>query len=307
MTANDVKTVIAPRGIPASGKSTWVKNQVSLADGTRARINNDDLCTMLFGVPFVAHTPQTAKLLADSRAAMLRTLLAQDHIDTVYIDNTNLWTPGLKLLEKITHELGHIFLVEDQFLEVDTQTCVLRDEKRERPVGKEVIRKMARQVSKLSPWNYKDVPDIFPYENDESLPPCIIVDIDGTLANTHPDRDIYDDTKVWMDFPNRPVVDVVNKFFLHDSGVRIIVMSGRGDQCQPQTEEWLRKNVYFNELHMRKAGDFRPDWIVKHELFQEFVAGKYHVHLVLDDRDQVVNLWRRRLQLPTWQVADGNF
>ena len=302
---NDAKTVIAPRGIPASGKSTWVKSQLALAPESRVRINNDDLCTMLFGVPFVGHTPETGKLLADARESMLRVLLAQDHIDTIYIDNTNLQVRSLNSLQKITHELGHTFLVDDQFLEVDTQTCVLRDLKRERSVGKEVIRKMARQVSGLKPWNYPDVPEILPYDNDQDLPSCIIVDIDGTLANTHPDRDIYDDTKVWMDWPNRAVTDTVN--ILHDENYIVVVMSGRGDQCQPQTEEWLKRYVAYDELHMRKAGDFRPDWIVKHELFQEFVANKYHVHLVLDDRDQVVNLWRRRLQLPTWQVADGNF
>lgn len=305
MTANDAKTVIAPRGIPASGKSTWVKEQLALAPESRVRINNDDLCTMLFGVPFVGHTPETGKLLADARESMLRVLLAQDHIDTVYIDNTNLNVRSLNTLQKITHELGHTFLVEDQFLEVDTQVCVLRDEKRERPVGKEVIRKMARQVSKLKLWAYPDVPEIVPHVNDLFLPRCILVDIDGTLANTHPDRDIYDDTKVHMDLPNRPVTDVVNMF--HNDGWVVVVMSGRGDQCQPQTEEWLKRFIAYDEIHMRRAGDVRPDWIVKHELFQEFVAPKYRVELVLDDRNQVVNLWRRRLELPTWQVADGNF
>jgi predicted kinase len=301
-----VKTVIAPRGIPASGKSTWVKEQLALAPGSSVRINNDDLCTMLFGQPFVGHTPETGALLAQARETMLRLLLSQDHINTVYIDNTNLQVRSLKALEKITHELGHEFFVEDRFLEVDTQTCVLRDEKRERPVGKEVIRKMARSVSGLKPWTYIAVPDIQPYDNTQDLPVCIIVDIDGTLANTHPDRDIYDDSKVHMDLPNAPVVDLVNKFY-DDSKTRVIVMSGRGDQCREQTEAWLIRHIGFNELHMRAAGDFRPDWIVKHELFQEHIAGKYRVFFVMDDRDQVVNLWRRRLQLPTFQVADGNF
>ena len=85
-------------------------------------------------------------------------------------------------------------------------------------------------------------------------------------------------------------------------------MSGREDNCLNVTVEWLRANdVPFHEIHMRHSGDYRPDWIVKNELFQEHVAGKYNVHLVLDDRDQVIDLWRRKLELPTWQVADGNF
>jgi adenylate kinase family enzyme len=39
-----MKTVHIPRGIPASGKSTWSKNFIaSRSAGTVARINNDDI------------------------------------------------------------------------------------------------------------------------------------------------------------------------------------------------------------------------------------------------------------------------
>ena len=57
---------------------------------------------------------------------------------------------------------------------------------------------------------------------------------------------------------------------------------------------------------MRKTGDFRKDSIVKKELFDENVRGKYNIEFVLDDRNQVVEMWRS-IGLVCLQVADGNF
>jgi hypothetical protein len=60
-------------------------------------------------------------------------------------------------------------------------------------------------------------------------------------------------------------------------------------------------------LIMRAAGDFRKDAIIKKEIFSNYVEGKYFVELVLDDRNQVVDLWRNDLQLPCFQVFYGDF
>ena len=57
---------------------------------------------------------------------------------------------------------------------------------------------------------------------------------------------------------------------------------------------------------MREEGDRRKDNIVKYEIFNKFIRDKYCVNYVLDDRNQVVEMWRK-LGLRTLQVADGNF
>jgi hypothetical protein len=49
----------------------------------------------------------------------------------------------------------------------------------------------------------------FILEQDEKLPRAIIVDIDGTLA-IKGDRDIFDYSKVHLDLPNKPIVDLVH-------------------------------------------------------------------------------------------------
>lgn len=46
---------------------------------------------------------------------------------------------------------------------------------------------------------------------------------------------------------------------------------------------------------------------MKRELYETFVEGKYNVRLVLDDRNQVVDMWRDELGLTCFQVAPGDF
>ena len=300
------KVVIVPRGIPGSGKTTWVLEQMEgYEDGTAVRLNNDDLSAMLYGKPF-SFSENSAETLADLRVTMLKSLLSQDHITDIYVDNTNLSMPTVRTLEKVAQQAGARFVVVDHFLDISVEEAIERDSKRERPVGESVVRSMHTKAKKLKPWNYLPPYKIEKYENDPDLPPVILVDIDGTLAIKHPDRDIHEYHKVHMDFPNEPVIRAVRA--LRQMDHKIILMSGRVEDCRDVTEAWIERNVgYGIPLYMRKSGDFRQDYIVKHELFQEHIAGKYRVLMSFDDRDQVVDLWRRKLGIPTFQVADGNF
>ena len=57
---------------------------------------------------------------------------------------------------------------------------------------------------------------------------------------------------------------------------------------------------------MRRTKDFRKDAIVKTELFEAHIRGQFEVLFVLDDRDQVVEMWRQ-MGFACLQVAPGNF
>lgn len=69
-------------------------------------------------------------------------------------------------------------------------------------------------------------------------------------------------------------------------------------QLQPIPEEALNDDT--------PAGDMRKDSIVKRELFDAHIRDVYDVHYVLDDRQQVVDMWRG-LGLAVFQVAPGDF
>jgi predicted kinase len=299
--------VIVPRGIPGAGKTTWVLEQMAQHPaGTAVRINNDDLSSSIWGRPWgdFFFSDVTRDTLRELRVRMLETFLKQTAITHIYIDNTNLAIQTVRDMQKVALYHGAEFIVDDQFLAVPVEECVARDAGRAKPVGEDVIRKMWKNAEKLKPWTVPTPPQIEKYENDPTLTPAIIVDIDGTLAHMH-DRSPYDWHRVGEDTVDENIKHIME---LEASHGLVIVLSGRDGSCYQETYDWLKSNeIPFSHLYMREAGDQRPDWIIKHELFQTHIAGKFHVRYCLDDRDQVVDLWRNKLGLPTYQVAEGDF
>ena len=57
---------------------------------------------------------------------------------------------------------------------------------------------------------------------------------------------------------------------------------------------------------MRLADDNRKDSIIKEEIYNKVIKPRYNIKLVLDDRNQVVDMWRD-IGLPCFQVAPGDF
>lgn len=297
-------TVVFTRGLPASGKSTWAKQQVASAPaGSIIRLNNDDLARMSFGAD-AAFTKDTGKVLATMRETMLTGLLKSKTSGAIILDNTNLADGTVTRLARIAHQYGAEVKLKD-FLDVPVKTCVERNEQRDEKVPPHVISRMAKMLPRAREYQLPEPPTVKKYHNDPSLPHTIIVDVDGTLAEMQ-NRGPYEWDKVGDDTPNIPVVAAVQA--MRARGVHVIVMSGRDGSCFDATRAWLDQHVGEGlPLHMRAEGDDRTDAIVKHEMFQAHVENQYHVECVFDDRDQVVHLWRRQLGLKTFQVADGDF
>jgi len=137
------------------------------------------------------------------------------------------------------------------------------------------------------------------------MKPAIICDIDGTLANMG-GRSPYDFENVDQDEVKHATAETVRIFAR--AGYAIILFSGRNDSSREMTIAWLQRNdIPFDELVMRRTGDRRKDSKVKREMYERTVRGKYDVLLVLDDRNQVVDMWRKELGLPCFQVDYGDF
>ncbi|MFE7115009.1 hypothetical protein ACFU99_06235 [Streptomyces sp. NPDC057654] len=150
-------------------------------------------------------------------------------------------------------------------------------------------------------------------------PRAVIVDIDGTIAkHVLPDgrllRGHHDYRLVLRDVPNLPVIHTVHA--LRDAGYQILFCSGRperdgrGYNVRDATRGWLGQHLgqWANDalLLMRGQTDMRPDYAVKHELFNTRIRDAYDVLLALDDRDRVVALWRS-LGIVCLQVDEGDF
>lgn len=314
-------TLHITRGLPASGKTTWATDWVAQDPQGRARINRDDLRQMVNGGVHVAGVtePRIIALRDESIRALLRAGL------DVVCDDTNLPQRTVRDLMKLARRAGADVEVHDEFAAVPVETCIDRDSFRDRPVGDEVIRDMWTRYLKGRTLTTPEaaevlVPGLEPYEPKPGTPRTVLVDIDGTLA-LHNGRDPYDETRVGEDLPNRSVVEVVRA--LWRDGYHIVFVSGRSEGCRDATLAWLYKylpvialhveghqrpqgRMVKSALHMRAVGDVRRDSVVKAELFDQHIREHYDVIAVLDDRRQVVEMWRA-LGLAVFQVADGDF
>ena len=178
-------------------------------------------------------------------------------------------------------------------------------------VGADVILKMARQW--LPVYQLK-VPEI---DMDEAktngLPWCIIYDLDGTAAIMG-DRSPYDASLCGeVDRPNhalKAVLQMVTWSFDDPDTptVTLITMSGRDGQYREASERFLNKHHFpYDKLYMRATGDMRKDAVIKKEMYEAHIKGKYNVLVVFDDRNQMIDMWRNDLGLPCFQVNYGDF
>ena len=174
---------------------------------------------------------------------------------------------------------------------------------------------------------------------------AIIIDIDGKAALGIGDhRKAYDYHLCGNDKPNLPVWCIIEAFSLLEIDMKFIFLSGREDvsfpgkskrkdkcyrramymdyeydSCYSLTYAWLKyhltcsgimnKNKETNDrwdLFMRPADVYNRDDEIKYQIYHDFIKDEYEVLFVLDDRNQVVDMWRD-IGLTCLQVADGNF
>jgi len=289
------------RGLPASGKSTWAKEMVAAHPGRYKRINKDDLRAMLD----VSHwSRDNEKFVKQVRNDLMLKALSDGK--SVIIDDTNFHPSHLTTIQSLVKTFNQVqgtnIIVEVKDFDLPLDECIKRDLGRPNSVGEKVIRDMHDQYVKTPEAS-------FAAKQDNSLPAAILVDLDGTLALFAGQRGPFDWDKVGDDKVNEPVASLVAQAaFFEGYKISIIILSGRDGVAKDASIEWLDKNaIVYDKVFMRAAGDTRKDSIVKRELYEKHIKDKYFVEFVLDDRDQVVDLWRKDLGLPCFQVNYGNF
>lgn len=146
-------------------------------------------------------------------------------------------------------------------------------------------------------------------------PKAIIVDLDGTICNIrhrlhHIEKEGKKDwdsfnQDIPFDEPKQNIIDLVRMY--HGAGIKIILVTGRFEKYSHSTLAWLNThNVKWDHIHMRNDGDYRSDYVVKHQKYENFIKGGYDILFVLDDRDSVVNMWREQ-GLTCLQVQKGDY
>lgn len=270
-------------GLPASGKTRWSKEYVNTHPGT-VHVTKDDLREMLHcGTP---HNNQNESFTCAIRDSIICEALTLQR--DVIVDDTNFNPAHVKRFEELAVRHGAELHRED-FTHVALNLCLERNMSADRVLrGRNVPDKVIRQM-----WSKNIRERSVAAEYDPSKPDCYLCDIDGTAAQRTGNRSFYDETRVYEDEPRKDVVAVV-KALCKNANKMVIFVSGRGDAARADTERWLVEKAGFCDpvfLLMRKSGDCRPDTVVKKEIFDNNIKGKYNVLGVFDDRMCVARMW----------------
>lgn len=153
---------------------------------------------------------------------------------------------------------------------------------------------------------------IVPILADEITIPCPeeekVVDRQCPVCNGKPKKnwDLFYQN-IDKDPPISPIIRAISAIADHLM-LDVLIVSGRPiDKAGISTEDWLYENIdqfWIRHLFMRNTNDYREDFVVKQEILD--LLPKNRIKYVFDDRDQVVQMWRRN-GLTCLQVADGKF
>lgn len=274
-----MKTLYMTKGLPASGKSTAALALVASQPGTK-RVNKDDLRAMIDGGKWSKNNEQNILIVRDN--IIVNFLNSGFH---VIVDDTNLAPKHEATLKQMARDHSAKFQILD-FTNISPEICIERDLKRPNSVGQKVIMDMWEKYLKPAPP--------VPPACDEVLEDIIVCDIDGTIAEMR-GRGPYDWDKVSMD----ELRVFVNKMLYHaaedalfDINSKVFFVSGRDSVCREATIKWLLDEAGWGsheyKLFMRPEGDMRRDSIVKREIYENEIKGKYNVVAIFDDRPQVI-------------------
>lgn len=285
---NKTKRVILTVGVSGSGKTTWANNFINMKNDfgeTWYNLNRDDMRAKVFFEKTGSYIfrwyewKKKWEKEATEKWHEHLDLISSMNYDGIIISDTNLNSKTRDWL--IDYFSQRNFEIDIKLFPISYEEAVKNDLKRDNPVGAFVI---AEQMEKYWKQFHKR------YEPDTNLPKAIIVDMDGTLAHMV-DRGPFEWSKVEQDKVDEIVRDVITGLY---DNYHIVIVSGRDGVAKEKTLSWLENNIDFNpdDFFIRQPGDNRKDYLVKEELFWEFIAPKYNVVLAIDDRPQVIlNCW----------------
>lgn len=288
-------------GVPASGKSTWAKEFVrNNPDWTR--VNRDDFRMMLKNSGTCE--PKVEAMINELEYGAIDHSLHKKM--NVIVDNTNL---RAKYINSIVKRFKYKADIDFRIFDISLDKAMERNSKREKPVNDVDMKRMYDEYKVLmDSFVFQPIrvngrrPNIKPVF-ESNLPSAVIFDVDQTLA-LMANRGPFDYDKVYKDEPNLIVTEHVE--FHRAKGRKIIVVSGRDGIALKETSEWLDfYGIHYDELLMRPDGDFRKDHVVKRDIYEQHIKGRYNILCVYDDRLQVLEMWNK-LGLFTFNVNQYN-
>lgn len=293
-------------GISGSGKSTWAHEQWEKDPLNVVVVNRDNIRQLLFGFnesnikdyyksdKLFSLEKEVTKyedtIIHEALASGKDVIVDATHLRLDYIKRFSFWN--------VSTEIKTFF--------IEPSEAIRRDMKRTRQVGDTVIKKQYQDFIRL--LDHEEILDFKPstIKNNRNLPPCIIFDIDGTLALMQ-GRSPFDWKRVGedlVDYPTSEICSYINELE-EKARPHIVICTGRDGIAAYSTKKWLEENgILYDEFHIRKEKDSRPDWVVKEEMWRD-LADRYNIVGLFDDRLQVVRR-ARSLGLKVFHVEYNN-
>jgi predicted kinase len=293
-------------GAPGSGKSTFARYFIRTEENWM-RLCRDDFRMMHF----------THSNLPDREEQMI-TEMMDASVEALLLKNCNVVVDAThcraEYLNHYVKKFNDIADISFKLFDVAVDELAERCEKRKKETGKGISERVLKGFVKDFE-NLKKTFDFSPRPaireqspialQDAALPKAIICDLDGTLALMG-NRDPYDATHSDEDAINAPVANVLKA--LAKEEYCVLLVSGREERFREPTLRFLDKyEIPYSHLWMRPTKDFRKDAVIKREIFEREIAGKFFIDFVLDDRDQVVDMWRKDMKFNCFQVNYGKF
>lgn len=281
--------IIITIGCSNSGKSSWAHSQWKQNPQSVVIINRDKIRELLFS--FTEETiseyysrPDLNKLekqVTKYEDTLINEALCENKV--VIVDATHLEQKYVKRFEYWNVP------IELVWFDVTLKEALIRNMGRNRKVEQSIIEKQYGKYVTLRA-NFSDY-SFTPKElkQNRNLPPCIIYDVDGTIAKMV-NRNPYDWGRVGEDLMIYNVCATIDWLGDLEPEYRpkVIICTGRDGEALEDTERWLiQNNMYYDEILIREKGDMRADWVVKEEMWREIAKENYIIGMY-DDRLQVV-------------------
>lgn len=289
--------VIITKGLPASGKTTYARNWMSIDEAGRVIIEKDVIRKepRHFKDGIYNHDRGDESIVVRERDRLLHNALSKNL--SVICSDTNLIQKHIARISNIAKQYDAEVVIKD-FLDVPLKVLIERDSIRDNPIGEQIVRQMFHH-------SVKTMPTFLKYNSD--LKDIVVCDIDGTLTLGPKNRLPHDYKKVGNDDINLGVAHLLD-------GVKVINMckvylvTGRDESCRAETEDWLeRHDIEYDKLIMRKEDDRRSDVEVKSEIIENYLKDKFNILIWLEDRVRVANMLRDVYGINVAQIGDTRY
>jgi len=302
------RQIILLQGPPRSGKTTWANEHryIVPVDTYVYTISTKDLVWKKTTEGYIIDTLDS--ILGAERDEIMERLSYRDINWDIIIDAHNVNPQRIQEFEKLANEMGAELVIKQFYIPYSESY------KRNKEVGvhsKEYIPQgvLAKFYDTFYHERYRDelIDKRVIRQPEPTLPPCIICDLDATLA-LHQGREPFEWDSLLTDKIDPRLRDLLN---LHmTNGTKVFFLTGRTKHAQRDTLKWLQdpKQGLCDkwELIIRSRGDFSSGEIYKRKMYEQQIQGMYNVLCVFEDSNKCVSMWRE-LGLLTCQVANSDY